>query len=274
VAPLLLIPLGFVIGAFGTLIGAGGGFVLVPVLLFLYPDEQPATITSISLAVVFVNALSGSWAYARQRRIDYRTGVAFALATFPGAVLGALVVGSLSRGAFDVLFGAVLVALAGFVVLRTGGRTSQIASRRPGMTTRVLVDANGVLYEYSFFQWQGLAISAGVGFLSSLLGIGGGIIHVPALVEFLNFPVHIATATSHFVLAAMALEGTAVHLATGELGPGAGLGQALLLAVGVVPGAQLGARLSHHVKGGLIIRLLGVALFVVGLRLVLAPVVA
>ncbi|MGD9890659.1 MAG: sulfite exporter TauE/SafE family protein [Dehalococcoidia bacterium] len=271
---MLLIPIGFAVGAFGTLIGAGGGFILVPVLLFLYPDEEPATITSISLAVVFFNALSGSWAYARQRRIDYRTGVSFAIATFPGAVLGALVVGALSRGVFDAIFGGVLVALAGFVVLRTGGRASRVPPRRPGMTTRALVDAKGVRYEYSFFHWHGLVISAGVGFLSSLLGIGGGIIHVPALVEFLNFPVHIATATSHFVLAAMAFEGTAVHLATGELGPGAGLGQALLLAVGVVPGAQLGARLSHHVHGGMIIRLLGVALFFVGLRLLLGSVMA
>lgn len=49
-----LIPLGFVVGAFGTLIGAGGGFILVPVLLLMYPDKSPETITSISLAVVFL----------------------------------------------------------------------------------------------------------------------------------------------------------------------------------------------------------------------------
>jgi uncharacterized membrane protein YfcA len=90
VSPLLLIPLGFLLGAFGTLIGAGGGFVLVPVLLFLYPDEDPATITSISLAVVFFNALSGSLAYARQKRIDYRTGLAFAAAASRGRSRGRL----------------------------------------------------------------------------------------------------------------------------------------------------------------------------------------
>ena len=66
---LWLIPLGFVVGAYGTLIGAGGGFLLVPVLLLLYPRETPETITSISLAVVFFNALSGSIAYARMKRI-------------------------------------------------------------------------------------------------------------------------------------------------------------------------------------------------------------
>ena len=61
--------LGFVIGTYGTLIGAGGGFVLVPILLMLYPNESPEIITSISLAVVFFNAMSGSLAYSRMKRI-------------------------------------------------------------------------------------------------------------------------------------------------------------------------------------------------------------
>ncbi len=58
-----LAALGLGVGLFGTLIGAGGGFVLTPVLLLLYPTESPETITGISLAVVFFNATSGSLAY-------------------------------------------------------------------------------------------------------------------------------------------------------------------------------------------------------------------
>ena len=69
-----LIPVGFIIGTYGTLIGAGGGFVLVPMLILLYPQESPEVITSISLAVVFFNALSGSLAYMRLKRVDYRSG--------------------------------------------------------------------------------------------------------------------------------------------------------------------------------------------------------
>ena len=86
-AYLWLIPLGFMVGAYGTLIGAGGGFVLVPFLLILYPHETAETITAISLAVVFFNALSGSIAYARMRRIEYRSGLIFSAATIPGAIL-------------------------------------------------------------------------------------------------------------------------------------------------------------------------------------------
>jgi uncharacterized membrane protein YfcA len=268
---LWLLLIGFVVGAYGTLIGAGGGFVLVPVLLFLYPQERPATITAISLAVVFFNALSGSFAYGRARRIDYRSGLTFAAATIPGAILGAIVNGFLPRGLFDVVFGGVLLALALLVIFRPIPRGAQFPESKPGMVTRVLVDAQGVRHEYSFHRWQGTLISAGVGFVSSLLGIGGGIIHVPALVLLFNFPAHIATATSHFILAIMAFTGTVVHLLSGDLGPGTGLIRALLLALGVIPGAQVGARLSPRVRSDLIVRLLGAALLLVGARLLLTP---
>lgn len=97
-----LIPLGLAVGAFGTLIGAGGGFILVPILLLMYPDKSPETITSISLAVVFFNALSGSIAYSKMKRIDYKSGLIFATATIPGSVLGALTVSHIPRHLFNL----------------------------------------------------------------------------------------------------------------------------------------------------------------------------
>jgi uncharacterized protein len=115
-----LILLGFGTGGYGTLIGAGGGFVLVPVLLLLYPDDAPHLITSISLAVVFFNAASGSEAYARMGRIDHRSGLLFAAATIPGAVLGALTTSLLPRRLFDITFGVLLVAASAYLVWRSG----------------------------------------------------------------------------------------------------------------------------------------------------------
>ena len=73
-------------------------------------------------------------------------------------------------------------------------------------TVRELVDADGARYRYAYNPVVGIVLSIFVGFISSLLGVGGGFIHVPALSRLLNFPVHIATATSHFVLAVMALD--------------------------------------------------------------------
>ena len=101
-------------------------------------------------------------------------------------------------------------------------------------------------------------MSMAVGFLSSLLGIGGGIIHVPVLIHLLNFPVHIATATSQFILTNMALTGTLTHIATGAFTQG--IRRTILLAVGVLLGAPLGTLLSRKIHGIWIIRGLAFAL--------------
>lgn len=256
-------------GAFGTLVGAGGGFVLVPILLLLYPNRDPATITAMSLLVVWANASSGSVAYARQRRIDYRSGIYFAIATLPGAIAGAIVVGYVPRRLFDAVFAAMLVGLGGYLFFRSGMQAIQAPVTGRGVIRRDITDSAGHRFVYSYSLPKGLAISAVVGFVSSLLGIGGGVIHVPVMATVLHFPVHIAAATSHFVLAFMAAEGTMVHLANGTLSPDRALVQALLISLGAVPGAQLGARLSNRLQGALIIRALAVALVLVGARLAL-----
>jgi hypothetical protein len=257
----LLLVLGVAIGAFGTLIGAGGGSLLVPALLLLYPHEEPKVITAVSLAVVFCNALSGTIAYHRQRRIDYASGWRFAAAVVPGAVLGALVTGWFHRTAFDLLFGTLMVAGAAYLLVwPTSGSSGSV---RPGSTHRILVDRAGTRYEYSFEMWVGALASTGVGFVSSLLGIGGGIIHVPALRRLLNFPTHVATATSHFLLVVMAGAGTLAHILAEHFHRG--VRRTALLGVGVIIGAQIGAAISQHARGRLIMRLLAVSLLFAGL---------
>lgn len=264
-----MIGLGVLVGAFGTLVGAGGGFVLVPVLLLVYPHKTPETVTAMSLLVVCANASSGSLAYARQKRVDYRSGGWFAVATFPGAIAGAIVVGYIPRREFDALFATLLVGIGLYLMFRSAvqGIAPPITGR--GVVRREITDAHGNTFVYSFQMWKGMLISMGVGFISSLLGIGGGIIHVPVMATVLHFPVHIAAATSHFVLALMAAEGSAVHMATGALNWDRSLVQAVLIGLGAVPGAQVGAVLSHRLHGGIIIRALAGALILVGLRLAL-----
>jgi uncharacterized membrane protein YfcA len=265
-----LLFLGFGVGCYGTLIGAGGGFVLMPLLLLLYPDQGADLLTSISLAVVFFNALSGSEAYAVMKRIDYRSGLIFSIATVPGAILGALHTSGISRHIFNLIFALILLMGATFLVLKSGKEfTAKVHSGRIRFEmSRLLVDSRGIQYEYRFNWALGMAISAVVGYISSFLGIGGGIIHVPALCCLLGFPIHIATATSHFMLAIMALTGTLVHIFKGTFAQGAHL--TIVLGVGVVLGAQIGARLSEKVQGGWIIRGLAIALALVGVRILVA----
>ena len=229
---LLLIFFGFLVGALGTLIGAGGGFVLTPVLLLIYPDDKPEAITSISLAVTFANALSGSLAYARMKRINYRYGLIFATAAVPGAVLGALSTYYVPKRLFDFVFAVTLMIVSVFVFFRIPDKY-------------VVVGHNPVTLTPERLR-LGIAISIAVGFVSSFLGIGGGIIHVPALSGILGFPVHIATATSHFILAIVTFSGVVVHLISGTLRHG--MMPVVFLAVGVFPGAQAGG--TAFVKGG------------------------
>ncbi len=264
----LLALLGFVVGCFGTLVGAGGGFILTPVLLIVYPGLSAAAVTSMSLLVVFFNALSGSVAYARLRRIDYRSGASFAAAAVPGAVLGALAVRSVPIRAFDAIMALVLAA-SSVAVIRLKPHAERPHPR--GRTVRrEIVDRDGVAYRYRVALGRGTLYSTGVGFLSSFLGIGGGIVHVPLMVGVLGFPTHIATATSHFVLVFITGAGSATHLLGGALTVGNGLRRALALSLGVLPGAQAGARLSGRFSGPLIRRLLGVALLVLALRLLVS----
>jgi uncharacterized membrane protein YfcA len=260
-----LIPLGLAVGAYGTLIGAGGGFILVPILLLLYPHEEPKVIASISLAVVFFNAASGSWAYARMGRIDYRSAMVFSLATVPGAVVGAITTGIVPRRLFDALLGTLMLILAGYIGLKprseasAGGAQDSVQKQSRANDDGQRPPGRG--YRYSV----GALLSLGVGYISSLLGIGGGIVHVPALVRVLKFPVHTATATSHLILAVMALAGTVVHVASGSFHHGAR--RTVALSIGVVLGAQLGAMLSNRLHGAWILRGLALGLLVLGLRL-------
>ncbi|MGI5921864.1 MAG: sulfite exporter TauE/SafE family protein [Syntrophomonadaceae bacterium] len=264
---LLLVLLGIAVGVFGTLIGAGGGVILIPVLLLLYPEQSPEIITGISLAVVFFNSLSGSVAYAGMKRIDYQAGSRFALATIPGAVLGVLTIQYIPRQLFEVFFGLFMIATALFLFLKPGKAQRQDNKPRGYNTTTVIVDSLGQNYTYSYNPYTGILLSFLTGYISSVLGIGGGIIHVPILVHLLNFPAHIATATSHFVLVVSSLTGTLVHVVSNQLAKAAAL--IIALSIGVILGAQLGARFSSRVKDHSIMRLLALTLGAAGLRILI-----
>ncbi len=261
---------GMAVGTYGTLIGAGGGFIIVPVLLLVlgWPHQEAV---ATSLLVVTANATSGSIAYWRQKRIDLRTGIRFAAATLPGAIAGSYVVEALSGRLFNLIFGVLLVAISLFLIIRPEKPTQTGAKiERPmglagwGWTVRHIVDSRGEDYNYGFSMPWGILLSFIVGFLSSILGIGGGIIHVPALITLFDFPAHIATATSHFILAISAATGSTTQFFLGNIRIAPGLA----MASGALVGAQIGGALSHRVKGPWIVRGLAAALTLVGIRLI------
>ena len=142
-------------------------------------------------------------------------------------------------------------------------------AKNKGWVEQHLVDKWNEKYDYAYDMKKGTLLSVFVGYFSPLLGIGGGIIHVPAMVEWLRFPVHIATATSHFILAIMATVSVIVHLSQGTYDDPLVLKMIIGLVIGVIPGAQLGAFLSRKLKGNVIIKALSISLAIVGLRILL-----
>ena len=265
-----LIPLGFVVSAYGTLIGAGGGFVLMPLLLLLYPHENPHHLTAISLTVVFLNTLSGTAAYAKMKRIDYKAGLTFAAATIPGAIFGALTTASVSRELFEGAFSVFLIGLALFMILRP---KSDKSAKRPnrnnpthGHEEHAEIAVDGMVFEYSYNRFRGLVLFFFLGFLASFFGIGGGSLIVPLLAYVLSFPVAIATATSQMIVAILTFTGTMSHVFIGSF---YGMHRVVALGIGMLTGAQVGARLSNRIKGPWIIRSLAIALLVVGVRMLI-----
>lgn len=268
----LLIVTGFLIGIFGTLIGAGGGFILMPILILSYPDLSPETITAISIVIVAANAISGSIAYARSGRIDYKAGLLFAAFTIPGSILGVYSTHFIPRHIFNIIFGILLVVLSIYLFFRNGKTRPpvNVDENQSRWKHRQLTDKSGTSYSYTYNQTIGILISMVVGYISPLLGIGGGIIHVPALVQWLHFPVFVATATSHFILAIMSTASVIVHIVNGNYNDPKILHMVIGLIIGVIPGAQVGAWLSHKLKGYTIIRVLAICLGLVGIRILLS----
>lgn len=268
----LLIIVGLLVGIIGTMIGAGGGFILVPFLILFYGDFDPETITAISMAVVAGNAISGTIAYIRERRVDFKAGIIFAIFTIPGSILGVLTTKAIPREIFDIIFGILLLSLSAFLFMRGGKKMPDIRTGEihKGWVSQHITDRSGITYDYGYDMRKGSLLSILVGYFSPIFGIGGGIIHVPAMTEWLRFPVHIATATSHLVLAIMAIVSVVTHYYSGSYDNPMVVNMTLLLLVGVVPGAQIGAKLSKKIGGKLIIKLLSVTLGIVGIRILMS----
>lgn len=272
-----LVALGLFAGGYGTMVGLGGGFLLVPAFLFLHFDSRVAAGTS--MAVVFANAASGSASYLRQKRVDVRSGLIFAVAGIPGAWLGALIDQLIPLRLFTISFAA-LLGWVGTRLLTTGvrsheeleGETRRDDEPRPGVSnearagllSRDFLDAQGVRHTYRYNLAAAVAISFGAGFVASAFGIGGGLVQVPSMVYLFGFPTHIAMATSHLIIAITSLVGTASHALYGDVQ----WGTALLVGIGAVLGAQIGARLSKRVAAAPLMRLLAIGVLLTAAKLI------
>ena len=107
--------LGIAVATLGTIIGAGGGIIFVPVFLYFFPEWTPAMVVGTSLFTVTCNAISGTVAYVKQKKILYSAAILFSIATFPGSIVGAHVAEYFDPSGFRFWFGSFLLIMSGFI---------------------------------------------------------------------------------------------------------------------------------------------------------------
>jgi len=220
---LWLVPLGFASGILGSMIGLGGGIIVVPVLtLFGFP---PPLAASNSLFAAFSNAVGSTISYSRQKRINYSLGLKLGLLSIPGTVLGAYLSSDITPGIFKILFGIVLVSSAVYIFLR-----KKIETQEKNLTKQIII----FVISASFFA----------GIISSFFGIGGGIVFVPLMVVGIGMTMKKAAPTSQFILLFASLSGIIAHSILGH----SDFLQAGLLAAGAFVGGIIGARISLDIQ--------------------------
>ncbi len=267
---ILMALLGVGSGAYGVLVGAGGGFILSPMLLLAFDSEDPEVVAGTVLAAIAINSILVALIYIRMKVVDYRSALLFAAAAAPGAVIGAFGVGAVAPGLFRTLFGVLLLLLALQLALRPSvpGNVQVDQPRHLISATvreRRIQTASGQEYRYEFNEALATSFNVALGFISSFFGIGGGFLRTPMLVLAFGFPVRIAAASSVF---ALAIYGSAGALTHGYLGHIELFPTLLFIGAGLVIGGQVGALLSGRVQGAWVMRMLLVVVLLLGIRLI------
>ena len=262
---------GFGSGAYGVIVGAGGGFVLGPALLVI-SDSEPENVAGTVLTAIAVNSALVAWTYRKTGVVDYRSGLLFAAAAAPGAVVGALGVGAVAPDVFRIAFGALLILLAAYLALRPavsderGGREGGGPRLfKAAVKTRTIRTRDGAAHVYTFDEALAASFNVALGFVSSFFGVGGGFLRTPILATVFGFPVRVAAASSVFALAIYGGAGAVAHGALGHIEPFPTL---VFGGVGLALGGQVGARLSERVKGVWVMRMLLAVALGLGIRLI------
>jgi uncharacterized membrane protein YfcA len=250
---------GVLAGLFGSLLGLGGGILIVPLLSigFGLPIQQAV---GVSLVCVIVTSGAAAAVYLERRVANLRLGMVLELFTAAGAVIGGAIAFLLDAHLLAGLFTALLLYTA-ISMLRRGDPApppgvDNAAAPPPatepqpgGLEARL----SGPGYQVANLRLGTVgAIFAGV--MSALLGIGGGLVKVPLMHLFMGVPLRVATATSNLMVGITASTSAIVYLLRGGIDPFV----AGPTAVGVFVGAAIGSRSSHRIHLG-VLRLLFVA---------------
>jgi uncharacterized protein len=226
---------GVVAGGLGALLGLGGGIFLVPFLnlVFNFPITAAA---AISLTTVIATSSSVSAGRAGKQLINMRFGMLLEVVTAAGSLLGGVTAQLLSQSTLQRLFGGVAMVVAVIMMTRLKRRNVILDPNiDPGVLGgRYHEEESGGTVVYRVKRVPvALAASFLAGNVSSLLGIGGGIIKVPILNAWCGMPLRAAAATSAFMIGVTATAGAIIYYGRGQIVP--------VLAAAAVLGVQLGS---------------------------------
>jgi uncharacterized membrane protein YfcA len=225
---LFLVALGLLAGTFGSLVGLGGGVIIVPVLSLLL-GLPIKTAVGISLVCVIATSSAAAAVYVQRQWTDLRLGLVLELATAGGAITGALVVTHLPDSFLKGMFGVFLLYATVALLRQRQGGMVEVREQPPAYQVR-----NHPL---------GLGVSYLAGGVSGMLGIGGGPIKVPLMHLFMGIPLKVAAATSNFMMGVTASASGFLYYNRGDVV----VAVAAPLAVGVFAGALLGSHLTRRI---------------------------
>jgi len=250
---LLFLAIGFSAAILGALIGVGGGFMMVPIFVFMGITKNYAV--ALSLFVIIFTAVSATIQYVRKRTINYRLGLIYVPFTIVGALFGAYLLTLISNLIFKIVFsGLVVYAVIRLLFIKREEDPPQLPQVKQRRSY------------YWVILWGFLS-----GFTANFLGIGGGIISVPIFTLFFLESMHVATSTSLFVMIFTASFSSLQNYITGRFNfqyidmPLVYLG--LIIALGAVIGAQIGSLIQTRLKGRNLQILFGVFMMSIALPL-------
>jgi uncharacterized protein len=264
----LLAVVGSFAGLLGSLVGLGGGVIVVPVLsLFLgVPIHQAIAASAVS---VIATSTTGAISYVKCEYSNLRLGITLETFTTVGAMIGGLVAAALSREVLSGAFGLVLVLMSGYLLYRQRQRTLKpVMADDPGTFGGRYYDPHAcedVCYRVRNLP-AGMAASLLAGNLSGLLGIGGGVIKVPVMTLAMGVPMRAAAATSNFMIGVTGCASAYIYYTRGFVNPLV----AGPVALGTTLGAMLGTRLASRIGGGTLAVILCVVLLVFAVQMGLA----
>ena len=247
----IILLIGLFAGGYGIIVGAGGGFILVPALLIIM-DMPPEIAAGTGLVVVMVNALSGISSFIRDKRIEYFLSIFILIGALPGSFIGVRLAEILPAETFYAAFGVMLLVLSGFLFWKNSGKQGEGTGKEPVvLTTPVKISL--------------VLVGIMMGIVSTFFGIGGGWLMVPILIYIYRVTPYRATATSIFSLCLYSIAGVMIHMSSGHVD----WPVAIWGGIGAMLGAQVGVFISRRIPGKVTIQLLSVLLLVIGVKMLL-----